>query len=590
MLIVRQQTNKMLIIVILFSIILTAYSGISFALSPRDAYLSAESYYKALLSNTVKQKYKDNWLFCIAKYQEVYKLAPNGPWAAAGMYMSGKLYMGLYKISKAMSDKNRAIDIFKRVRNRYPKSQYSKFAQKELQKKTSSVKVIKQKFKKKTGTIKPTVKKTVQTTIKTNSTTSKIKPVVNNQQPIFAPVSNIVEQKSIIKNGSSPDKNVTNIRYWTNPSYTRIVINVDKKAQYKSHLLKRDPSLKKPQRLYIDFYDCRLQSGNKQHISINDNLLRSIRSAQYTKNTVRVVIDIKSFKDYKIFSLNNPFRVVIDIRGKASKITKTSNKIIKGNSTTVNKITKQHQVKTPPISKASAGALAKQLSLGVKRIVIDAGHGGKDVGATGYLKGVYEKDIALDIAKRLALKLRKKLKCEVLLTRNTDKFLTLEERTAFANTRNADLFISIHTNAARSRNARGIETYFLNLASDKTSISVAARENATSTKNISDLQSILNDLMRNAKINESSRLAGYVQDLMCKGVQKKYGKVKNKGVKQAPFYVLLGAQMPAILIETSFISNPEECKRLTSSRYKNVLCDSIVDGIEEYIRDTNMGL
>jgi N-acetylmuramoyl-L-alanine amidase len=175
----------------------------------------------------------------------------------------------------------------------------------------------------------------------------------------------------------------------------------------------------------------------------------------------------------------------------------------------------------------------------------------------------------------------------VFLTRTKDRFLTLEERTAIANTKNADLFISLHTNASRDRRAYGIETYFLNLATDDDAILVAAKENATSTKNISDLQTILMDLMQNAKINESSRLATNVQDSICKNMRKSYNRIKNKGVKQAPFYVLLGAQMPAILIETAFISNPSECKRLMNPVYQERLCDSIIDGIKNYMRETN---
>jgi len=177
--------------------------------------------------------------------------------------------------------------------------------------------------------------------------------------------------------------------------------------------------------------------------------------------------------------------------------------------------------------------------------------------------------------------------CEVILTRSNDRFLTLEERTALANTKEADLFISIHVNAHRNKNAYGTETYFLNLATDEDAIRVAAMENATSTKNISDLQTILMDLMQNAKINESSRLASYVQTNMVHHLKKQYGNVQDKGVKQAPFYVLLGAQMPAILVETSFISNPRECKRLMDPGYQDRLCDGIVIGIEKYIKDTS---
>ena len=195
--------------------------------------------------------------------------------------------------------------------------------------------------------------------------------------------------------------------------------------------------------------------------------------------------------------------------------------------------------------------------------------------------------MVLQLARRLAERLRSELNCEVLLTRSGDLYLTLEERTAFANTQNADLFISLHTNAHRDRRAHGIETYFLNLATDDESIRVAAMENATSQKNISDLQTILNDLMQNAKINESSRLAGYVQSSIIGHLKKTgYQRVKNKGVKQAPFYVLLGAQMPAILIETSFISNPTECKRLVSAKFQDRFSAAVAEGVKKYIKAT----
>ena len=182
--------------------------------------------------------------------------------------------------------------------------------------------------------------------------------------------------------------------------------------------------------------------------------------------------------------------------------------------------------------------------------------------------------------------MRKELKCEVFLTRSNDRYLTLEERTAIANTKNADLFISIHTNSHKDRRAYGIETYFLNLATDDDAIRVAAMENATSTKNISDLQTILQDLMQNAKINESSRLAGNVQVSVVSHLKtKRYSRIKDKGVKQAPFYVLLGAQMPAILVETGFISNPREAKRLVNPKYQQRICEAIVIGIKKYIKE-----
>jgi N-acetylmuramoyl-L-alanine amidase len=296
------------------------------------------------------------------------------------------------------------------------------------------------------------------------------------------------------------------------------------------------------------------------------------RAGQFTHDSVRVVVDIKSFKTYKIFSLKDPFRIVIDVWGAATEEKPAQQK---------------PYVALKKNDKLPASALAKQLALGISRIIIDPGHGGRDYGAPGYLKGVHEKDVALQISRRLAKKIRRELECQVFMTRNSDRFLTLEERTAIANTKNADLFISIHTNSHKNRKAFGIETYFLNLATDDEAIRVAAIENATSTKNISDLQNILYDLVQNAKINESSRLAGHVQGSMVNHLKnQRYSRIKDKGVKQAPFYVLLGAQMPAVLVETSFISNPRECKRLINPKYQERLCEAIVRGIKQYIKET----
>jgi N-acetylmuramoyl-L-alanine amidase len=351
-----------------------------------------------------------------------------------------------------------------------------------------------------------------------------------------------------------------------------VVVDTSGKTPYFHRLLKKDPSLKKPQRLYIDLQNARLAKDFPKVIPINDDLLMDARAGQFKSDTVRVVVDIKSFKTYKIFSLMNPFRIVIDVWGKDGQTATAS---------------QQRAAVKPPAGKIPPGSLTRSLALGVSRIVVDAGHGGKDPGAKGYYRAAREKDITLNIAKKLAQKLEAKIGCEVIMTRRGDTFLTLEERTALANTKEADLFISIHVNAHRSKHAYGTETYFLNLATDEEAIRVAAMENATSTKNISDLQTILMDLMQNAKINESSRLASYVQTNMVQSLKKKYSNVRDKGVKQAPFYVLLGAQMPAILVETSFISNPRECKRLMDAAYQDQLCEGIVRGVEKYIKATS---
>jgi N-acetylmuramoyl-L-alanine amidase len=291
---------------------------------------------------------------------------------------------------------------------------------------------------------------------------------------------------------------------------------------------------------------------------------------------VRVVLDIESIEGYKVFHLHDPFRIVVDVGRQTEKVTeeKTEPAVKKR---PARKGIRKSEVPDKTVS------LARQLGLNVKRIVIDPGHGGKDPGcfASG---GIKEKNVVLSIAKILSKKIEKEIGCEVMLTRTDDVFIPLERRTAVANMKKADLFISLHINAHRSKKIRGLETYFLNMATDRRAVMVAARENATSEKNISDLQTILNDLMLNTKIHESSRLAHEVQKGMISQAGKRYKDVKDLGVKQAPFYVLIGAQMPAILVETGFITNSTERKRLVSKNYQERIAEGIVIGITEYIK------
>jgi N-acetylmuramoyl-L-alanine amidase len=225
------------------------------------------------------------------------------------------------------------------------------------------------------------------------------------------------------------------------------------------------------------------------------------------------------------------------------------------------------------------------LGLGVRKIVIDPGHGGKDPGC--FVDGIEEKTIVLELAKAMAGKIKEKLQCETVLTRDKDLFVPLERRTAFANMHKADLFISLHINAHKQDDVHGLETYFLNMATDERAVMVAARENATS-ENISDLQKILNDLMLNTKISESSKLAHEVQKGILLDVKKRFDKVRDLGVKQAPFYVLIGAEMPAVLVEVGFITNDMEKKRLLSKPYIEALANGLVAGIERYVKGIEM--
>ncbi len=339
---------------------------------------------------------------------------------------------------------------------------------------------------------------------------------------------------------------IRQIRHWSTRDYTRVVVETSRPVKYAENILSAGGG--KDGRLYIDLLSCRIDEKLKDPIIIHDGLLKQVRSAQFSSKTCRVVLETQSLDSYKVFSLTDPFRVVIDLLG-------------------------VHQ------EPARLPSLAEQLGLEVRRVVIDPGHGGRDPGAIGF-SGLREKDVVLKVAKKVAARLTARGGFEVIMTRDSDKFIPLEERTAIANSRRADLFVSIHANSAPNRQAHGVETYFLSLASSKDEMRAAARENAASSRQLSDLQAILKDLMQNSKIEESARLASSVQEQLFAGLRNYH--VPNLGVKKAPFVVLIGARMPAILAEIGFISNAGEEKRLRSDSYLAVIAEQIVSGIIRY--------
>jgi len=398
------------------------------------------------------------------------------------------------------------------------------------------------------------------------------------------------------------------VEHWSSDKYTRIVIKTSRPVSYREELLEKVGE--QPRRLFIDFDKSYIEPKYRAPIPIKDGLLQQVRTAQFTPDTVRVVLDIESIESYKIYSLPDPFRVIVDVHGQpAAAVATVAEKSSppETEADTPEPTDEATAEDTPPLilqdckkikfSRKPKGpapergapittpilSLAQQLNLGVRKIVIDPGHGGKDPGATAF--GMQEKDIVLQVAKKLGVQLKKKLGCEVILTRNKDVFLSLEERTAIANANGADLFVSLHLNAHPSEKVFGFETYYLNLSTDPEAIRVAALENATSTHQLSDLQGILSDIMKNSKIDESSRLAKQVQEALSTGLaNRRYPQAKSLGVKQAPFYVLIGAEMPAILIEMAFISNKTDAGHVKKEGYQDALAEEIVQGLQKYIR------
>lgn len=344
---------------------------------------------------------------------------------------------------------------------------------------------------------------------------------------------------------------VKDIQYWSSSDYTRIAIELSEPVEFTKNRLSN------PDRIFFDLKNASIAKETRTSFPVGDGILKSVRASQFTGETVRVVFDIEEISDMKCFLIESPAKLVIDLYGKGGQTGEAEPLTVK------------------------------------RRIVIDAGHGGHDPGAVGPQK-LYEKDVVLDVALKVRKFLMKDAQNEVFLTRATDVFIPLEQRTAFANRKNADLFVSIHANASPNRMAKGIETYLLNWTDDEEANKVAARENKISLRKMKALNKqfdildvIKTDLMRENKRDESLKLANYLQKSLISNIEDSNKHVRDLGVKQALFYVLFGASMPSVLAEISFISNPDEEKLLSKEWYKTDIAKSIVDGINAYFKSVS---
>ncbi len=457
---------------------------------------------------------------------------------------------------------------------------------------------------------------------------------------------------------------VTGIRHWSTPNYTRVAIDLGDDVTYEAA---RVPN---PDRIYFDLHGTRLAQElvGKSFAVTDDGFLKKIRAAQFSNDMTRVVLDVNDVTEYSAFLLPNPYRLIIDIHGgpplpvakdqvagqdevpapRTAPVTKTTagkpvpNTVATKSASTTTDVAalsdqpgKVEATSVPtsrPIAAVVPGAgsreegvgsreqsgadsatvsggkrskkgktavdravparaavptadgqtsLVRALGLKIGRIVIDAGHGGHDSGTLG-VDGLEEKDVVLDVALRLGKILHDRLGAEIIYTRSDDTFIPLETRTAIANKAQADLFLSIHANSSSDASARGVETYYLNFTSSPDALETAARENAVSDQSINQLSDLVKKIALKEKIDESREFASDVEAGLYSGLQKGNAGLKNRGVKKAPFVVLIGANMPSVLAEISFVTNPKDAGQLRQPEYRQRVAESLYKGVARY--------
>ena len=414
---------------------------------------------------------------------------------------------------------------------------------------------------------------------------------------------------------------LTDIQRTATQSAVRVVLQLDREVTY------REERLFGPARLFFDLSNVQLTpSLLDAALNYPSDIVNKIRLGRHPDNVVRVVLDFEGVSKYSVFTLYSPFRLIIEaerIPGRTTTmIVNEAQPVIPSLSlppallpapaladqpvatTSAAVIEKPGVIEKPaaappppmvesaaappavpsptsPVANVTGGfSIARQLGLSVSRIVIDPGHGGHDPGVLG--RGLTEAQLVLDVALRLQKLLEKEPGVEVVLTRSTDVYVPLEERTEIANRHRADMFLSIHANASRNVAAKGVETFFLSFASSPDAEAVAARENSASTRDMHHLSDLVKKITFNNKLDESRDLASMVHDSLVANLRKSNKEVRGRGVKKAPFVVLIGAEMPSVLAEISFLSNRQELSLLKTAGYKQKIAESLHSAVMKY--------
>lgn len=412
-------------------------------------------------------------------------------------------------------------------------------------------------------------------------------------------------------------QSVKSVRHWSQSGATRVAVELSGEVQWRAERISG------PDRVFFDLNEARMDLGVKGvfSLAVGDALIRQVRVAQTQPRVARVVLDLVTADiDYEVTALSNPWRLVIEVRPKGAPAKPAEPQPV---SSTKPQPAPSEPKPLPPVPqevKAASAELApapaepaavaqggvpegrllesppkpaqtttsdgrrsltRALGLKLGKIVIDPGHGGQDHGTTGPT-GLTEKELVLDVAERVGALVEQRLGSIVIYTRTQDVFLPLEERTALANQHRADLFISIHANSSPLRTAAGPEVFYLNFTTSRDALEVAARENAGHGKSIFELRELIQKIALKDKLDESREFATRMQQSLHRSWARTTPNARNRGVKQAPFVVLIGASMPSILAEIGFLSNPKEESQFRKPEYRQRVAEAIYQGIARY--------
>lgn len=554
---------------------------------------SAQSLYNAALARerTVRDAASKPTLAqirsAIAAYENIVRRYPRSGYSDNALWQGGNLAVLAYELFGQEADRRTAIRLLRLLRSEYPSSSLA-------------------------SRVPAAVRQ---------AENAKYAPPAPARAEAPPPAARAAAPSTAEPQARSTIKNITRTPI---PGGMRVTIEMDQETTYHTERLDGPP------RVFFDLHSTdTVASLRDASFSFEDDIVREIRLGRHPQQVTRVVMDMDGAADYSAFTLYEPFRLVVDFRAEPSNAAGTtgtqpavnvpaaslgpppapapvppppstttkpapapSNAAPTANAAAKLPPSATRQLDTLPAKPAPVAvpevpttnkdgkySLARQLGLGISRIVIDAGHGGHDPGTIA--NGLRESEIVLDVAKRLATLLRKE-GIEVVMTREDDKFIELEERTAIANREGADLFLSIHVNSARNVQARGVETYFLNFATNPEAEAVAARENATSSRKMHNLPDIVRAIALNNKINESRDFADAIQRALVQEMAERNRRVTDRGVKQAPFVVLIGAEMPSVLAEISFVTNKADAALLKTAAYRQQIAESLFSGIKRY--------